>query len=189
MTESSRRLVGPIVSACSWAAIATWAASAVVCGVGAVSRDQVWVVPASFVVGAVTVVIFVITTVVLSASVFAGRRTAKELRRAIAVWWGEALSSQKLFAVLAIGIGLCVTVVGILGSPSHADLLQRGGTFYFVTDAGTREITAQAFDDFRYSQYVLGVLGPAMALSGFLVLVLRAIGFALVRPDRLVVDH
>jgi hypothetical protein len=166
----------------SWTAAGTWVAAAAVCCVGGVIRGQGWIYGAGFFVAGFSVLLFIATTVWLSSTVFRGHRPARELRRALALWWGEPARWEKALVILAIGLGLCVTIVGILGSPVHTDLIQRDGAFMLVADAGTTEISHEAFDSFTYSRYVQGVLGPAMAIDGFVYLITKAVVFALVQP-------
>jgi hypothetical protein len=167
--------------ACRVVAVA-YVAAAVVCVVGYSAKHASWVYAASFVVAGVVGLSFFLTALVLAVTGRGALRT-RRLRTAVTRWWQSASSMEKLAVVGAGVVGVGLAVAGIVGSAQHSDLVTRAGTFYVVTDTGAHPISQAVFDNFMYARYVLGVLGPAMALSSYLFLIYRAFLLVVRRPD------
>ena len=96
------------------------------------------------------------------------------MRVLTSLWWENAPSREKVWVVVMIAIGILVTAIGILGTAQHANLVARGSSYFVVTDAGEKSVSEATYDGLMYSQYVLGILGPAMAICGFVLLLFRA---------------
>lgn len=164
----------PLEAAC-WAVAAAYVAGAVVCLVGNFTKDAPWVYIASLVVAGAVWVGFVLTALVLAVTARGASHRPGRLRAAVRLWWENASTTEKA-AVLGAGVlAACLTVAGIVGTAQHSELMAPPGTFVVVIK--------EVFDDFRYAHIVLGLLGPAMALSSLLFLIYRAFLLVVRRRD------
>lgn len=163
-------------------ALVAWVASAIVCAVGGVFKEAPWVYAASLILGGASAILFAIVVVGMVASGSRGGRPSVEARKATSQWWREAPAAQRVLVAAMIGLGLAIAVVGILGSAHRSGLVEHAGTYAVVTGGVQHHISASAYHSFRYSQYVLGVLGPAMALNGFVRLIVSARACAKAQP-------
>lgn len=163
-------------------AVAVWFACLTVCVVGSFFRDAPWVYVSTYVVGGAALVLFVVVGVGLILAGSPGRRPSVEGRKAEERWWREAPVDQRALVVVMVAIGLGVATIGALGSAFHSELVAHAGAYFVETGGVRRQITEAVYDGYKYSQYVLFMLGPAMALCGFVRLVVGALGRARVRP-------
>ena len=157
--------------------------AAITCCIGNFHRHEQWLYAVSFSLAGVAALLFVATGLVLIATSSGRSRPTNRLRPITALWWRNAAPSEKIAIVMMLGVGIVVTLIGILGAAQHADLVAHGANYYVVTDAGRQRVSQATYDGLMYSQYVLGVLGPAMALSAFVLLTLGTFQFAAKRPD------
>jgi hypothetical protein len=178
-----------LLEAACWLVAVAYMAATAVCGVGYFARHAAWVYTSSFVAAGAVGVSFVVTALVLAVTVRGGGlRPTRRLRTVATLWWENASSGEKVAVVGAGVVGLCLAGAGIVGFPQHSDLVARASAFYVVTDSGERLISRDVFDDIMYARYVLGLLGPAMAVSSFLFLIYRAFLLLARRPGLLKLD-
>jgi hypothetical protein len=151
--------------------------------VGSFFRDASWVYVSTYVVGGASVLLFAVVGIGVILSGSPGRRPSVEGREAEERWWREAPVDQRALVVVMVATGLGVATIGALGSDFHSELVAHAGAYFVETGGARRQITEAAYHGYRYSQYVLFMLGPAMALCGFVSFVVSALGRAKSHPS------
>ncbi|MGO4592651.1 hypothetical protein AB4Z18_02420 [Leifsonia sp. 2TAF2] len=154
-----------------------------ICAIGASAKGTPWIYGASFIVAALVAMTFVLTAAVLAVTSRSDIKERRRLRTIAAAWWKLAPSAHRWVIAIAAAVGIALTVIGIAGSPQHADLVTRAGDYFLITDAGDQQVSRAAYDQFLFSRYVLGLCGPSIALGTFVLAILRAFSTKLARPD------
>jgi hypothetical protein len=173
------------LEAAPWAVAVGYVAATFICVVGSAAKHASWVYTSSFVVAGAVGLGFILTAIVLSATSRGGPFPTRRLRTVTGLWWDNASTTEKWIVGAAGALAVCIAVAGIVGSAQHSDLVARSGSYFVVTDSGERKVSQDVFDGFMYARYVLGLLGPAMAVSSFLFLIYRAFMLASRRADLL----